>query len=51
MNKIIEKLTEANEPLKGVIDEVDFNDDTKLGSDDEKQETLSNLIGILMTLT
>ena len=50
MNKIIDALAEANEPLKGVIDQVDFNDDTKLGSDEDKQNTLSNLIGIFNDL-
>ena len=32
INKIIGQLTEANDLLKGVIDQADFNDDSKLGT-------------------
>src|ERR1039457_4127976 len=45
INKIITKLAEAND-LKGVIDNVDFNDEDKLGKGKEMQDRLSNLIAI-----
>ncbi len=45
INKIIGKLAEANE-LKGVIDEADFNDETKLGRGKEMQDRLSKLVAI-----
>lgn len=45
MNKVISKLAEENE-LKGVIDQVDFNDEDKLGKGQEMVDRLSNLIGI-----
>ncbi len=45
MNKIVSKLAEANN-LKGVIDQVDFNDQEKLGKGKEMQDRLSNLIAI-----
>ena len=50
INKIISKLADANEPLKGVIDQADFNDETKLGSGKEMQDRLTNLIGIFNDL-
>ena len=50
INKIIGKLAEENKDLKGVIDDVDFNDDSKLGSSREKIVRLSNLIGIFNDL-
>jgi len=45
INTIIANLAEVNE-LKGVIDVADFDDDDKLGKGKEKQDRLSNLIGI-----
>jgi len=45
INKIIGRLAEAND-LKGVIDQADFNDETKLGSGKEMQDRLSKLIAI-----
>ena len=45
INKIIGKLAEAND-LKGVIDQADFNDESKLGSGKEMQERLSKLVAI-----
>ena len=43
--KIIGRLAEAN-ALKGVIDQADFNDETKLGSGKEMQDRLSKLVAI-----
>src|SRR2546428_2098424 len=45
INKIIGKLAEAND-LKGVIDQVDFLDETNLGKGKGLVDRLSNLIGI-----
>ncbi len=45
MNKIIAKLAEAND-LKGVIDQTDFNDDTKLGKGKDMVDRLTKLITI-----
>jgi len=45
MNKIIGRLAEANH-LKGVIDQADFNDDTKLGKGKEMVDRLSRLVAI-----
>ena len=45
INKIISLLAEANE-LKGVIDQADFNDESKLGSGKEMQDRLSKLVAI-----
>jgi len=45
VNKVLSKLAEANN-LKGVIDSVDFNDESKLGSGKEMQDRLTNLIAI-----
>ena len=45
INKIIGLLAEANE-LKGVIDQADFNDESKLGSGKEMQDRLSKLVAI-----
>ena len=45
INKIISRLAEANE-LKGVIDQADFNDDSKLGRGKEMQDRLSKLVAI-----
>lgn len=45
INKIIGRLAEAND-LKGVIDQADFNDETKLGTGKEIQDRLSKLVAI-----
>src|SRR3989344_5057997 len=45
LNKVVAKLAEANE-LKGVVDQVDFNDEDKLGKGKEMVDRLTNLIGI-----
>lgn len=45
INKIIGRLAEAND-LKEVIDQADFNDESKLGSGKEMQDRLSKLVAI-----
>ena len=45
INKTISKLAEAND-LKGVIDQADFNDESKLGAGKEMQDRLSKLVSI-----
>jgi type I restriction enzyme M protein len=45
INKIIRKLAAAND-LRGVIDQADFNDESKLGSGKEMQDRLSKLVAI-----
>lgn len=45
LNQVIEKLAEVND-LKGVINQVDFNDEDKLGHGKEMVDRLTNLIGI-----
>jgi type I restriction enzyme M protein len=45
INKIIGRLAEAND-LKGVIDQADFNDETKLGAGKDMQDRLSKLVAI-----
>lgn len=45
INKVLSKLAEENE-LKGVIDLVDFDDSTKLGTGKEKVDRLTKLIAI-----
>ena len=45
INKVIGLLAEANE-LKGVIDQADFNDESKLGTGKEMQDRLSKLVAI-----
>lgn len=45
INKAIGRLAEAND-LKGVIDQADFADESKLGSGKDMQNRLSNLIAI-----
>ncbi|MGL2608109.1 type I restriction-modification system subunit M [Helicobacter pylori] len=50
LNKIIAKIAERND-LKGVIDSVDFNDNTKLGEGKAMIDTLSNLIKIFADLS
>ena len=49
INKIIGRLAEANE-LKGVIDQADFNDESKLGTGKEMQDRLSRLVAIFGSL-
>ena len=46
INKIIGKLAKANELLKGVIDQADFDDESKLGTGKEMQDRLSKLVAI-----
>ncbi|PDW80934.1 type I restriction-modification system subunit M [Helicobacter pylori] len=50
LNKIIAKIAERND-LKGVIDSVDFNDNTKLGEGKTMIDTLSNLVKIFADLS
>lgn len=50
LNKIIAKIAERND-LKGVIDSVDFNDNTKLGEGKTMMDTLSNLVKIFADLS
>ncbi|WRC53049.1 type I restriction-modification system subunit M [Helicobacter pylori] len=50
LNKIIAEIAEQNE-LKGVIDSVDFNDNTKLGEGKAMMDTLSNLVKIFADLS
>ncbi|GAA8097515.1 type I restriction-modification system subunit M [Helicobacter pylori] len=50
LNKIIAKIAERND-LKGVIDSVDFNDNTKLGEGKAMVDTLSNLVKIFANLS
>ena len=45
INCIIGRLAEAND-LKGVIDQADFNDESKLGAGKEMQDRLSKLVAI-----
>jgi type I restriction enzyme M protein len=45
INKVLSTLAEAN-GLKGVIDTVDFNDESKLGRGKDMQDKLSNLVAI-----
>lgn len=49
INKIISKLAEANK-LKDVIDQADFNDESKLGTGKEMQDRLSKLVSIFKDL-
>lgn len=50
LNKIIAKIADRNE-LIGVIDSVDFNDNTKLGEGKAMTDTLSNLVKIFADLS
>ncbi|MGL2618547.1 type I restriction-modification system subunit M [Helicobacter pylori] len=50
LNKIIAEIAEQND-LKGVIDSVDFNDNTKLGEGKAMIDTLSNLVKIFADLS
>ncbi|MHB2149650.1 type I restriction-modification system subunit M [Calditrichota bacterium LG25] len=45
INKIVAKIADAND-LRGVIDQADFNDETKLGRGKEMTDRLSKLIAI-----
>ena len=49
INKIIGRLAEAND-LKGVIDQADFNDESRLGAGKEMQDRLSKLVAIFERL-
>ena len=49
INVIISKFAEAND-LNGVIDQADFDDNSKLGSGKEKQDRLSKLVAIFNDL-
>ncbi|GAA9936301.1 type I restriction-modification system subunit M [Helicobacter pylori] len=49
LNKIIAEIAERND-LEGVIDSVDFNDNTKLGEGKAMIDTLSNLVKIFADL-
>ena len=49
INAIISRLAEAND-LKGVIDQADFNDESKLGAGKEMQDRLSKLVAIFDSL-
>ena len=49
INPVISQLAEAND-LKGVIDQADFNDESKLGTGKEMQDRLSKLIAIFEDL-
>ena len=50
INKVISRLADASDAnqhlLKGVVDQADFNDESKLGKGREMQERLSKLVGI-----
>ena len=47
INKVIGRLADANGYLlKGVIDQADFNDESRLGRGKEMQDRLSKLVGI-----
>ena len=50
INKVISRLAEADDAnrhlLKGVIDQADFNDESKLGKGKEMQDRLAKLVGI-----
>ncbi|MFF9543944.1 N-6 DNA methylase [Streptomyces albidoflavus] len=48
-NVAIRKLAEAND-LQGVINNADFDDPTKLGSGKDRQDKVSNLIGIFQDM-
>ncbi|GAA6989270.1 type I restriction-modification system subunit M [Helicobacter pylori] len=50
LNKIITQIAKRNE-LEGVIDSVDFNDNTKLGEGKAMVDTLSNLVKIFADLS
>ncbi|GAA7543058.1 type I restriction-modification system subunit M [Helicobacter pylori] len=51
LNKIIAKIAKSNNDLEGVIDSVDFNDNTKFGEGKAMVDTLSNLVKIFADLS
>lgn len=46
MDKVVARLAEINKGLKGIIDIAYFNDEKKLGKDEEMIDKLTNLISI-----
>ena len=46
INKIINRLADANEQLKGAINLADFNDEEKLGKGKEMVDRLTKLVAI-----
>ena len=50
INKIIGRLADANEQLKDVLNQVDFNDNSKLGKGKEMVDRLSKLVAIFNDL-
>ena len=46
VNKVIGKLADENEILKGVIDQADFNDESKLGRGREMVDRITRLVAI-----
>ena len=46
MDKVIARLAEENNSLKGVIDIVHFNDEAKIGKGQEMVDKLTKLIAI-----
>ena len=51
INVVIRTLADANDfLLKGVIDQADFNDESKLGKGDEMKQRLTKLVGIFERL-
>ncbi len=47
INKVIGRLADANHGLlKGVVDQADFNDESKLGKGQEMKDRLTKLVGI-----
>ncbi|GHQ11240.1 type I restriction-modification system subunit M [Helicobacter pylori] len=51
LNKIIAEIAKSNNDLEGVIDSVDFNDNTKFGEGKAMVDTLSNLVKIFADLS
>lgn len=50
MNKIIGRLADANDSLKGAINVADFNDEEKLGKAQAMVDRLTKLVGIFETM-
>jgi len=50
LNKIIGKLADANDSLKGAINVADFNDEDKLGKGKDMVDRLTKLVAIFETL-
>ena len=46
INKLVARLVDANETLKGAINVADFNDEEKLGKGNEMVDRLTRLVGI-----